>query len=126
LFVFAPAAVFRMENAAARDTCWRSTDSLVHLQFSEMSVHIGTVLLRKILPGESFHLTSPAHFREKRMGQETSVHVCLVGGIRFGESLIELQDNKRARRDCNTSLGSAPLEQYHQPTVLSVENCLLR
>jgi len=42
--------IFPVETAAAWDTCWRSTDSLVHLQFTDSSVHIGTVLLRKILP----------------------------------------------------------------------------
>ena len=70
----------------------------MHLQFTDPSVHIGTVLLRQIQPGETFHLTSPAHFRGKGWGRRlTSLHVCLVGGMRLGESLIELQDNKRAR-----------------------------
>ena len=101
----------------------------MHLQFTDLSVHIGTVLLIKILPDETFHLTNvtgPFFEKKERAGDFS---LLFVGGIRLGESLIEQQDNKRA---CNTaqgatsrnkSLGSAPLEiQYHQPTVC----CLLK
>jgi len=105
LSVFALAAVFPVEKAAAWDTCSRSTDLLVHLQLTHPSVHIGTVLLGNILPGETFHLTSPADFREK--GRLLCVphrwHTCQW---KSDWTTRQQASSQHGARDCfNTSLG---------------------